>query len=123
MSLIHLYTPKEEDCDKVISLLRKQNIDFLQTKISNDKESLKVYDLTKLPALKFKDTLLYDITKESVNAIVNKFQNYICALPNTPISKFTKKQQVKSLKMPINMKAKNPKLPLSPIKNKNTSIK
>lgn len=82
MSLIHLYLDKENISSDLILLFRKQNIDFLQTNIANKEEYLKAYKIDQLPAIRFKDTLIYDTSKESVNKIINKFNDFIYSLPN-----------------------------------------
>lgn len=82
MSLIHLYLDKEDKSSKLITLLKKQNINFLQTNLDNNNEYLKVYSLEQLPAIKFKDMLTYDTSEESVNEIIDKFNDFIHSLPN-----------------------------------------
>lgn len=87
MSLIHIYLDKSNDSSReVIDLLRSKNIDFLQTNVKNTEETLKNYKLQSLPAIKFKDNLVYDITENSINGIISKFNSYICTLPNTTLN-------------------------------------
>ena len=83
MSFIHLYLDKDNDSnDELINLLKNYNIDFLQHNIKNNETYISAYELESLPAIKFKDSIIHDINKESIKTIVYKFNNFINTLPS-----------------------------------------
>lgn len=83
MSFIHLYLDKDNDSnDELINLLKNYNIDFLQHNIKNNETYISAYELESLPAIKFKDSIIHDINKESIKTIVDKFNNFINTLPS-----------------------------------------
>lgn len=89
MAIIHLYLDKNNNSNnKIIDILKKHSIDFLQFNIKNTKENIKLYDLESVPALKFKDLVISDINENSINSIVNEFNNFISSLPTIPQNKF-----------------------------------
>lgn len=83
MSFIHLYLDKDNDSnDELINLLKNYNIDFLQHNIKNNETYISAYELESLPAIKFKDSIIHDINKESIKTIVDEFNNFIYSLPS-----------------------------------------
>ncbi len=60
---------------KYIDLLKSKDIDFLQTNIENEPDILKRYKLSSLPAIRFQNSLVYDITEKSINKIVKNSIN------------------------------------------------
>ena len=83
MSFIHLYLDKDNDSnDELINLLKNYNIDFLQHNIKNNETYISAYELESLPAIKFKDSIIHDINKESIKTIVDEFNNFIDSLPS-----------------------------------------
>lgn len=96
MSLIQIYLDKSDDSSKkYIDLLKSKDIDFLQTNIENEPDILKRYKLSSLPAIRFQNSLVYDITEKSINKIVKKFNQYIYNLidlntNHSAINKFKK---------------------------------
>lgn len=82
MAIIHLYLDKDNNSNnKIIDLLREHSVDFLQFNIKNTKENIKLYDLESVPALKFKDLVINDVYENSINSIVNEFNNFVSTLP------------------------------------------
>lgn len=78
MALIQIYLDKSDDSSKkYIELLKNKNIDFLQTNLENETSILKIHKLSSLPAMKFQNSLVYDITEKSVHKIVKKFNQYV----------------------------------------------
>lgn len=78
MALIQIYLDKSDDSSKkYIELLKNKNIDFLQTNLENETSILKIHKLSSLPAIKFQNSLVYDITEKSVHKIVKKFNQYV----------------------------------------------
>lgn len=83
MSFIHLYLDKDNDSnDELINLLKNYNIDFLQHNIKNNETYISAYELESLPAIKFKDSIIHNINKESIKTIVDEFNNFIDSLPS-----------------------------------------
>lgn len=81
MSLIRLYLDRDNINYNLINLLKKHNIDFLQYNLKNDKIHMDAYNITSLPSIRFKDTLINKITKNSVKTIINDFNNFVNNLP------------------------------------------
>lgn len=78
MPLIQIYLDKSDDSsNKYIELLKSKDIDFLQTNLDNEPNILKSHKLSSLPAMKFQNSLVYDITEKSINKIVKKFNQYV----------------------------------------------
>ncbi|BAK81456.1 hypothetical protein [Candidatus Arthromitus sp. SFB-rat-Yit] len=78
MALIQIYLDKSDDSSRqYIELLRNKNIDFLQTNLKNETSILKLHKLSSLPAIRFQNSLIYDITEKSVHKIVKKFNQYV----------------------------------------------
>lgn len=78
MPLIQIYLDKSDDSsNKYIELLKSKDIDFLQTNLENEPNILKSHKLSSLPAMKFQNSLVYDITEKSINKIVKKFNQYV----------------------------------------------
>lgn len=104
MSLISLYLDRDNINYNLINSLKKHNIDFLQYNLKNDKAHMEAYNLTSLPSIRFKDTLINKITKESIKNIVNEFSNFVNNLPL--INTFDKEISLKDFcickKNPIN---------------------
>lgn len=99
MSLIHIYIDKDDQSNnKFIDILKEQHIDFLQYNIKNKERELNKYNLESLPAIKFKDSLTYDINEDSINETIENFNNFVNSLHvvNTkkdyPIEETTKKK-------------------------------
>ena len=80
MSLIHLYTNKNEHNESLLNLLKINNLDFLEYKLNES--DISFYNIKSIPAIKFKDTIMYDLNENNIKIIYDQFITYIDTLPS-----------------------------------------
>lgn len=84
MSLIHVYIDKKDTSkDKYIKLIKKNNINFLEFNIPNDEKYKLNYGIDSLPAIRFKDKIIYDINEKSINEVIENFNSFVKNLPKS----------------------------------------
>lgn len=80
MSFIHLYVDKNKNDRNLIDILRTNNLDFLEYRLSDSEKSL--YNIEHIPAIKFRDKIIYDLSESNLKHIYKDFNTYVNNLPS-----------------------------------------
>lgn len=116
MSLIHLYINKNTYDKNIPDLLKINNLDFLEYKVSDSE--IAFHNIESVPAIKFKDKIIYNVNADTIKDICDQFNNYINTLPS--VTKTTNYDIAKDMKLQDKKLTREIRLNTINIINKNT---